>query len=150
MMSTSSLLIRTYVDDDFDDVVALWHACGLLRPWNDPASDITLCRDTASSELFVGHVGDNDDPTKLIATVMTGSDGHRGWMYYLAVDPALRHKGFARAMVQQAENWLATLGVRKIELMIRDDNEAVRSFYERIGYAVEPRIVMSRWLADKK
>jgi ribosomal protein S18 acetylase RimI-like enzyme len=95
-------------------------------------------------------VGDNDDAAKLIATVMTGSDGHRGWMYYLAVDPALRHKGFARAMVRQAENWLAALGICKIELMIRDDNEAVRSFYEKIGYAVEPRVVMSRWLVDKK
>ena len=53
-------------------------------------------------------------------------------------------------MVHYAENWLASLGIRKVELMIRDDNEAVRSFYEKIGYAVEPRVIMSRWLADKK
>lgn len=150
MISASSLHIRTYVGDDLDDVVTLWDACGLLRPWNDPASDIALCRNTASSELFVGLVGGSDDATKLIATVMTGSDGHRGWMYYLAVDPALRHKGFARAMVRQAESWLAALGVRKVELMIRDDNEAVRSFYETIGYAIEPRVIMSRWLVDKR
>ncbi len=150
MNSASSIHIRTYVDDDFKDVVALWHACGLLRPWNEPASDIALCRSTASSELFVGLVGDNDNAIKLIATVMAGSDGHRGWMYYLAVDPALRYKGFAQAMVRYAENWLAALGISKVELMIRDDNEAVRSFYEKIGYAVEPRIVMSRRLEDKK
>ncbi len=150
MISASSIRIRAYIDDDFEGVVALWHACGLLRPWNEPANDIALCRSTDSSELFVGLVGDNDDAIKLIATVMTGSDGHRGWMYYLAVDPALRHKGFARAMVRQAENWLAARGIRKVELMIRDDNEAVRSFYEKIGYAVEPRVIMSRWLADKK
>lgn len=150
MITASSVHIRTYVDDDFENVVALWHACGLLRPWNEPASDIALCRSTASSELFVGLVGGNDDATKLIATVMTGSDGHRGWMYYLAVDPTFRYEGFARAMVRHAENWLAALGIRKVELMIRDDNEAVRSFYEKIGYAVEPRIVMSRRLEDKK
>lgn len=150
MNSASSIHIRTYVDDDFQDVVALWHACGLLRPWNEPASDIALCRSTASSELFVGLVGDNDNAIKLIATVMAGSDGHRGWMYYLAVDPALRYKGFARAMVRHAESWLAALGISKVELMIRDDNEAVRSFYEKIGYAVEQRLVMSRWLANKK
>jgi ribosomal protein S18 acetylase RimI-like enzyme len=142
--------IRAYIDEDFERVVALWDTCGLLRPWNEPADDIALCRRTASSELFVGFAGDNEDPTKLSATVMTGSDGHRGWMYYLAVDPTLRRKGFARAMVRYAEHWLAALGIRKVELMIRDDNEAVRSFYEKIGYAVEARIIMSRWLADKK
>ena len=150
MISASSIRIRPYTDEDFEGVVALWHACGLLRPWNEPASDIALCRNTASSELFVGLAGEDDDATKLVATVMTGSDGHRGWMYYLAVDPALRHKGFARAMVRQAENWLAALGIRKVELMIRDDNEAVRSFYKKIGYAVEPRVVMSRWLGAKR
>jgi ribosomal protein S18 acetylase RimI-like enzyme len=150
MVSTSPIHIRAYTDDDFEHVVALWHACGLLRPWNEPNDDIALCRRTASSELFVGLAGDNDDAIKLVATVMTGSDGHRGWMYYLAVDPTLRHKGFGRAMVRHAENWLAALGIRKVELMIRDDNEAVRSFYDTIGYAVEPRVIMSRWLTDKK
>jgi ribosomal protein S18 acetylase RimI-like enzyme len=149
MVSVPPIRIRAYLDGDFERVVALWHACGLLRPWNEPADDIALCHRTASSELFVGLTGDDDAASMLGATVMTGSDGHRGWMYYLAVDPALRRKGFARAMVHHAEHWLATLGIRKVELMIRDDNEAVRSFYEKIGYAVEPRMIMSRWLADK-
>ena len=149
-MSVPPIRIRTYIDDDFERVVALWNACGLLRPWNEPAKDIALCRSTASSELFVGLVGDTDDSAKLSATVMTGSDGHRGWMYYLAVDAAMRRKGFARTMVHYAENWLALLGIRKVELMIREDNEAVRSFYEKIGYAVEARIIMSRWIVDKK
>jgi len=148
MVSMPPIRIRAYEDADFGRVVALWHACSLLRPWNEPASDIALCRSTANSELFVGLNG--DDATKLIATVMAGSDGHRGWMYYLAVDPDERHKGLARAMVRQAESWLAALGIRKVELMIRENNDAVRAFYEKIGYAVEPRIIMSRWLADKK
>lgn len=140
--------IRAYEDADFERVVTLWHACGLLRPWNEPAADIALCRSTAGSELFVGLSA--NDAKKLIATVMAGSDGHRGWMYYLAVDPDERHKGLARAMVRQAESWLAALGIRKVELMIRENNDAVRAFYEKIGYAVEPRVIMSRWLADKQ
>lgn len=149
MVATPLIRIRAYIDADFERVVALWHACGLLRPWNEPTYDIALCRSTPSSELFVGLAGNSDDAMKLIATVMTGSDGHRGWMYYLAVDPARHRQGLARAMVRQAENWLAALGIRKVELMVRDDNEAVRAFYEKIGYAVEPRIIMSRWLAGK-
>lgn len=143
---TSLLQIRPYKNSDFDTVVALWDACGLLRPWNDPAKDVALCRQTASSELFVGLHQGNGPPATLVATVMTGSDGHRGWMYYLAVEPTLQGQGFARAMVRHAEDWLAGHGIRKVELMIRDDNDAVRSFYERLGYRVEPRIVMSRWL----
>ena len=148
MITTSELHIRPYEDSDYDQVVALWGDCGLLRPWNDPAKDIGLCRRTASSELWVGVFGENESTTMLVATIMTGSDGHRGWLYYLAVDQKFQRNGFARAMVRYAENWLAGQGVRKVELMIRDDNNPVRTFYERVGYETEPRIVMSRWLKD--
>ncbi len=145
---TSALHIRLYEDTDYENVVALWDECGLLRPWNDPAEDIALCRRTAGSELWVGVFGKNENPTMLVATIMTGSDGHRGWLYYLAVDQKFRRNGFARAMVRYAEDWLAGQGIRKVELMIRDDNEPVRAFYERVGYETEPRTVMSRWLRD--
>jgi ribosomal protein S18 acetylase RimI-like enzyme len=145
---TSALHIRLYEDADYENVVALWDKCGLLRPWNDPAEDIALCQRTASSELWVGVFGKNEDPTTLVATIMTGSDGHRGWLYYLAVDQKFQRNGFARAMVRYAEDWLAGQGIRKVELMIRDDNEPVRAFYERVGYETEPRTVMSRWLRD--
>ncbi len=138
--------IRSYKDSDFNTVVALWDACGLLRPWNDPTRDIGLCQDTPSSELFVGLQRASGHPQQLVATIMTGSDGHRGWMYYLAVDPRWQRQGFARQMVRHAENWLANHGIRKVELMIRDDNKPVQTFYERVGYETEARIVMSRWL----
>ncbi len=72
--------------------------------------------------------------------------GHRGWLYYLAVDPAERGKGLGRRMVADAEGWLAGRGVGKVNLMIRQSNEAARGFYQAIGYACEPRIVMSRFL----
>ncbi|MFQ5756941.1 MAG: GNAT family acetyltransferase [Acidiferrobacterales bacterium] len=138
--------IRPYQDSDFGAVVALWEACGLLRTWNPPQRDIALCQKTPSSQLFVAMRSRPGPLPALIATIMAGSDGHRGWLYYLAVDPTSRGEGFARAMVRHAEDWLAGHGIRKVELMIRDDNDAVRSVYERIGYQVEPRVVMSRWL----
>lgn len=148
MITTSELHIRPYKDSDYDQVVALWGDCGLLRPWNDPAKDIALCRRTASSELLVGALGKDKDCERIVATLMTGSDGHRGWLYYLAVSPKLQRKGCARAIVRHAEDWLAGQGIRKVELMIREDNVPVRTFYERVGYETEPRIVMSRWLKD--
>jgi len=140
--------IRAYQPADLDAVVALWQACGLVRPWNDPAADIALSERSPSAGLFVGgHRGDGIGA--LWATIMCGSDGHRGWLYYLAVDPARRRGGIARAMVRHAEKWLADAGVPKAELMIRPENEAVRAFYEQVGYEVEPRLVMSRWLSDE-
>lgn len=137
------LHIRPYRDPDFDPLVALWRDCGLIRPWNDPAADIGLCHATPNSELFVGLRG---DAGHLTASIMAGSDGHRGWLYYLAVDPDRRHAGHGAAMVGHAEAWLAAVGIRKVELMIRDDNGVVRAFYQKVGYQMEPRIVMSRWL----
>ena len=148
MITTSELHICPYEDSDYDQVVTLWDDCGLLRPWNDPAKDIGLCRRTASSELLVGALEKNEASERIVATVMTGSDGHRGWLYYLAVGPKFQRKGFARAMVGHAEKWLADQGIRKVELMIRDDDEPVRAFYERVGYETEPRILMSRRLKD--
>ena len=65
------------------------------------------------------------------------------------VEPALRSTGLGRRMVARAEAWLAALGVRKVNLIIRDTNTAVRGFYERLGYDVEPRTQMARWLVEQ-
>lgn len=138
--------IRPYMPPHLRAVVELWHRCDLLRPWNDPERDIERCRRTPSSEVFVGLTPTQAKVPELTATIMTGSDGHRGWLYYLAVAPAQRRAGVGRLMVSHAERWLAGQGIGKVELMIREENDAVRAFYERLGYAVEPRIVMSRWL----
>ena len=142
--ATAELAIRACEDADFDAVRALWDACRLIVPHNDPATDIAFCRAAADAELFVGLAGG-----RLVATVMTGHDGHRGWLYYLAVDPVLRHRGLGRPMVAHAETWLGARGVAKVNLMIRDGNTAVVEFYEAVGYAREPRVVMSRFLAGK-
>lgn len=138
------LEIRAYREADFAHLVALWERCDLLRPWNDPRADIAQCLATACAGVFVAP--EPGAGGALCASIMCGSDGHRGWLYYLGVTPERRRSGVARAMVRHAEGWLAAQGVRKVQLMIRAESEAVRDFYARIGYAQEPRVVMSRRL----
>jgi ribosomal protein S18 acetylase RimI-like enzyme len=137
------LTIRSYAPADLENVVALWQACELTRPWNDPASDIEFCLRSENSILMVGVAG--DEP-KIVATAMVGHDGHRGWIYYVAVDPKHQGKGAGREIMAHAEEWLAEKGVPKAMLMIRETNRQVIGFYERLGYTVEERIVMARWL----
>lgn len=138
------LAIRTFADSDTAAMAGLWDICGLTRPWNDPAADIALARQTPTAEIFVGVIDD-----RIVASAMCGSDGHRGWVYYVAVDPAFRGRGYGRDMMARAEAWLADQGVPKIELMVRSENTAVQRFYEAIGYNVEPVSVMARWLKPK-
>ncbi len=113
--------------------------------YNPPAHDIAFCRASPNSELFVAVTADG----AVVASAMAGHDGHRGWLYYVAVDPALRGENLGRNMVAHGEDWLRSLGVRKINLLIRETNTEVRAFYERIGYRVEPRTAMARWIVDK-
>jgi ribosomal protein S18 acetylase RimI-like enzyme len=121
--------IRSFQSADEQAVVALWHRCGLTRPWNDPQRDIQR-KLRIQPELFL--VGTLDE--QVIATVMAGYDGHRGWLYYLAVDPAQQGQGLGREIVTAAERLLAELGCPKINLQVRADNVAVVEFYCRLGY----------------
>jgi ribosomal protein S18 acetylase RimI-like enzyme len=87
-----------------------------------------------------------DDAGEVAGSVMVGHDGHRGWLYYVAARPASRGKGVGRRMVQAAENWLRQQGIVKVQLLVRETNTKVVSFYEHLGFEVAPRVVMSRWL----
>lgn len=139
--AADELAIATLQDGDVDAVIGLWERCGLTRPWNDPRADIVLAMRGPNSTILVGHlVG------ALTASVMVGHDGHRGWLYYLAVDPIHQGQGFGREIMSAAEDWLKLRGLLKAELLVRPDNSKVLSFYESIGYNVEPRIVMTKWL----
>jgi ribosomal protein S18 acetylase RimI-like enzyme len=135
------LAIAPIDDDDIASVVALWQRCGLTRPWNDPTGDIAFARRGPNSAVLVGRHGGT-----LVATVMVGHDGHRGWFYYLGVDPALQGKGFGRAMTQAAEAWLTARGIAKAQLMVRADNDRVRAFYEALGYGEQQRVLFAKWL----
>lgn len=145
MTRPSSVEIRPAADHELDAVEALWRACDLVVSYNPPAHDMAFCRASPNSELFVAVAADG----AVVASAMAGHDGHRGWLYYVAVDPATRGEGLGRDIVGHAEGWLKSLGVRKINLMIRETNTAVRAFYERIGYDVEARTAMARWIVDK-
>ena len=133
--------IRSYRDADEAAVVGLWNACGLTRPWNPPSADIAFARSSGHGEILLAV-----EAAEIVGSVMVGHDGHRGWVYYLAVSPAHRQRGLGRRMMEAAEEWLIGRGVRKCELMIRSSNEAAGGFYARLGYDREPVLVMSRWL----
>jgi GNAT superfamily N-acetyltransferase len=135
--------IRTIEDGDISRVVALWEACDLLRPWNDPVADIARARAAPQSEIFVM----TDDHGEIVASAIAGDDGHRGWPYYVAVMPDRRGEGFGKAIMAHAEKWLKAQGVTKINLMIRPGNE-VEGFYRAAGYETEDRIVMAKWLVE--
>ncbi len=122
-------IIRPYLESDLDDVIALWELCGLTRPWNNPEIDI-FRKLAQRDQLFLLAVKDN----QLIATVMGGYDGHRGWVNYLAVHPNFQRNDVATALVQQLEKRLIALGCPKLQLLIRKDNIDVQSFYEQLGY----------------
>jgi ribosomal protein S18 acetylase RimI-like enzyme len=133
--------ISPITDADVEPVIALWQRCGLTRPWNDPAADIAFARKGANATILVGrHAG------KLIASAMVGHDGHRGWVYYVAVDPDLQGKDFGRTIMAAAEDWLRSQGVEKAMLMVRADNTKVRAFYDKLGYETQERVVYARWL----
>lgn len=138
-----ALNVRPFLEADREGVIELWERCGLTRAWNDPAVDIDrkLARD--GELLLVGCVGD-----EIVASVMAGYDGHRGWVNYLAVDPGAQGAGHGRAIMQAAEDRLLALGCPKVNLQIRTSNlDAVR-FYESIGYTMDDVVSMGRRLID--
>ena len=141
MSVTEPLAVGALTDSDVEAVVALWERCGLTRPWNDPRADIALARRGPNSAILVGRHGGG-----LVAAVMVGHDGHRGWFYYLGVDPAREGCGFGRTITTAAEAWLRERGIAKAQLMVRPGNEKVQAFYEAQGYGEQERIVFAKWL----
>jgi ribosomal protein S18 acetylase RimI-like enzyme len=133
--------IGIYQPGDQDALIALWQQCGLIVPWNNPLADIA--RKTADSPdlLFIAKIG-----KRLVASCMAGYDGHRGWIYFLAVHPEQQRRGLAADLVAHAEARLLELGCPKVELMVRDSNRQVIAFYQAAGYQLEPVRVMSKRL----
>jgi ribosomal protein S18 acetylase RimI-like enzyme len=136
-----SLAVADAADNDVEAIVALWTRCGLTRPWNDPRADIALARRGPNAAVLIGR-----DDDGIAAAVMVGHDGHRGWFYYLAVDPEKQGRGHGRAITAAAERWLAARGIEKVMLMVREDNAAVHAFYRALGYFDQPRTVFAKWL----
>lgn len=145
---SAGLGIRVFRPSDEPAAVALWGACGLLRPWNDPHKDITR-KLLEQPELFLVAVASGADAgaaERLVGTVMAGYDGHRGWVYYLAVDPAWQGQGVGRRLMQRVEADLLALGCPKINLMVRADNSAVLDFYARLGFTADASVSLGKRL----
>ena len=135
------LKIRVFQQIDEAAVVALWQECGLTHPWNDPRADIAR-KLTEQPELFlVGTVG-----VELVATAMLGFDGHRGWVYYLAVSPAHRKHSYGRALMQEAERLLMERGCPKVNLLVRSSNAEVIEFYRKLGYVQDEVVSLGKRL----
>ncbi|MEG3087202.1 GNAT family acetyltransferase [Sphingomonas sp. PB4P5] len=136
-------MIGAATADDRAAVVALWQAAGLTRPWNDPQADFALALATPSSTILVLR-----EDGAIVGSVMVGFDGHRGWVYYLAVAAAARRGGHGRALMAAAEDWLRGQGAPKVQLMVRDDNDAALGFYESLGLERQSVVTLGRFLKD--
>ena len=126
------MIIRQFKQDDEKQLVQLWNDCGLIVPWNNPHRDIQRKLKVQPELFLVGCVED-----RVIASVMGGYDGHRGWVYYLAVHPEYQRRGFAGQMMFEIEKNLRKMGCSKINLQVRNTNKVVHEFYKGIGFKID-------------
>ena len=125
-----SMKIRAYQENDEQAVISLWCECGLVVAQNDPKKDIER-KLQVNRDLFIVGVSEG----AIVATVMGGYDGHRGWINYLAVKPSEQRKGFGKRMMYEIEHLISLKGCPKINLQIRNSNLDVLAFYTSIGYS---------------
>jgi len=135
------MIVRAYENKDREDVIALWHECGLVVPQNNPAKDIDR-KLQVDRDLFI--IGANENG--VIATVMGGYEGHRGWVNYLAVKPSEQGKGYGHLMMRSVEEKIMEKGCPKINLQVRATNEDVIAFYRAIGYSTDDVVALGKRL----
>jgi len=132
--------IRPALAADGAAVIALWRACDLTRPWNDPQADFDRALAHAAAIILVA-----EEEVAIVGTIMAGFDGHRGWIYYLGTHPEHRGDGIARRLLDAACDWLRRRGCPKVELMVREGNEAA-GLYAALGWEPQAVQVFARWL----
>ena len=137
------MIVKPYSSQNMDDVIDLWNRCNLLRSWNDPKKDIKR-KIKVNPELFLLGFIDN----RLLATVVGGYDGHRGWINYLAVDPAYKQRGFGKQIMEAVEEKIGALGCPKINIQVRADNKDTLKFYESIGYKIDKVVSIGKRLEE--
>lgn len=143
-------MIVPATEADQDAVIALWQECGLTRPWNDPAADFARAMaGTDSAVLVMRDDGGDGAGAGLLGSIMVGYDGHRGWVYYLAVSLDRQRGGIGRALMAAAEDWLSARGAPKIQLMVREDNAAALGFYEALGLERQKVVTLGRFIGKE-
>ncbi|MEI6417929.1 MAG: GNAT family acetyltransferase [Sphingomonadales bacterium] len=135
-------MISALLGDEIPDAVALWEASGLTRPWNDPVADAQRALAGPASTILAWREGE-----RVLGTVMVGHDGHRGWVYYLAVATAKRRSGLGAALMKAAMLWLHHAGMPRLNLMVRSENSAALGFYEAMGFIRSDVVVLQHDLA---
>jgi ribosomal protein S18 acetylase RimI-like enzyme len=135
--------VRPFRPDDTESVIALWEACDLIRPWNDPLKDIERKLRVAPDLFLIA-----TDADVVVGSVMAGYEGHRGWINYLAVDPGRRRKGVGSRLMKEAERLLEEAGCPKINLQVRSENADVLAFYRAIGYQADDVVSLGKRLIE--
>jgi ribosomal protein S18 acetylase RimI-like enzyme len=143
MKQSGALKIGFLSDSETEAAVLLWEEARLTRPWNDPRADIRRALASPASTVLAGRIDG-----RLIATAMVGFDGHRGWVYYLAVAASEQGQGLGRQMMRAAETWFGEHGAPKLNLMVRADNSATQNFYKKMSYKVSDVVVLQRELVS--
>ncbi len=141
MVHTRAVDLRDLQRGEADRAVALWEQCGLTRPWNDPRADLSRALSGETSTVLAAV-----EAGRLVGTAMVGHDGHRGWVYYLAVSPEHRRVGVGRLLMQACEQWLQDRGAPKVQLTVRRGNPDVLGFYRALGYTDQETLVLGRFL----
>ncbi len=137
----AAVRLRAFAAADTSAVVALWQVCGLVRPWNDPVQDIAR-KQAVQPEMFL--VAEQDG--SVVGSAMVGYDGHRGWVYYLAVAPGRQRLSIGRRLMDEAERMLLARGCPKVNLLVRAGNTGVLEFYRRLGYVQDASISLGKRL----
>lgn len=135
------MIIRDYCTADETAVIALWKACGLVRPQNDPHKDIARKLAVNTGPFLVG-----EKNGRIVASIMIGYDGHRGWINYLAVEPGSQRSGLGRLLMAEAEKRLRAAGCPKINLQVRTTNAAVVAFYRALGFSADDVVSLGKRL----
>jgi ribosomal protein S18 acetylase RimI-like enzyme len=137
--------IRELHDVDLSFATELWRAVDLVREWNDPVGDFRGALAGATSTILGAEI-----ECVLVGTVMVGFDGHRGWLYYVAVGPSVQRQGIGSALTRAGEEWLAMRGAHKVQLMVRGSNDDARLFYSELGYEPSDVTVFAKWLSPEE
>jgi ribosomal protein S18 acetylase RimI-like enzyme len=135
------MITRPFDKSDQQAVIDLWVDCGLVVSWNDPLKDIERKLRVDPDLFLVGELNG-----EIVASVMGGYEGHRGWINYLAVSPRHQRKGYGRLIMEAVELAIAQKGCPKINLQIRAINTDIAAFYQSIGYDIDNVIGLGKRL----